>query len=214
MPADSAVPDAAPATEKKLTAKARRFVEEYLVDFCATQAALRAGYSPRSARSIGAENLTKPHICAAIAATVEKLKAKAEKTAEDVQAELERLAFANMLDYMRVDDFSGDPRIDFSALTREKASAIRKLTVESFLERDPDGEDGAMRQVKRVKFELHDKRRALIDLMQQFHHYEEAGDRADHAVNRSKKQLRADAAKQAGAGKFAPPPPPSSTAVN
>jgi phage terminase small subunit len=207
MRADSA--DAPAPKPKKLTAKEHRFVEEYQVDFNATQSALRAGYSPRSARSIGAENLTKPDICAAIAAAVEKLKAKAVKTAEDVQAELERLAFANMLDYMRIDDFSRDPRLDFSALTREQAAAIRKLTVESFLERDPDGEKGAMRQVRRVKFELHDKRRALIDLMQQFHHYQEAGDRADHAVNRSKKQLRAAAAKEASAGKFAPPPPPS-----
>ena len=42
-----------------LTAKQSRFVEEYLVDLNATQAAIRAGYSPDSAREIGCENLTK-----------------------------------------------------------------------------------------------------------------------------------------------------------
>ena len=44
----------------------KRFVEEYLVDINATQAAIRAGYSQKSARSIGAENLTKPDISEAI----------------------------------------------------------------------------------------------------------------------------------------------------
>lgn len=52
---------------QKLTAKQERFVEEYLVDFNATQAAIRAGYSAKTAKSIGQENLTKPVISAAIA---------------------------------------------------------------------------------------------------------------------------------------------------
>ncbi|MDX1390551.1 MAG: terminase small subunit [Acidobacteriota bacterium] len=45
-----------------LTEKQRRFVEEYLVDLNATQAAIRAGYSEKTATVIGHENLTKPHI--------------------------------------------------------------------------------------------------------------------------------------------------------
>lgn len=51
-----------------LTDKQQRFVEEYLIDLNATQAAIRAGYSENTARAIGAENLTKPDIAAAIAA--------------------------------------------------------------------------------------------------------------------------------------------------
>lgn len=49
-----------------LTAKQQRFVQEYLIDLNATQAAIRAGYSERTARKIGQENLTKPDIQAAI----------------------------------------------------------------------------------------------------------------------------------------------------
>jgi phage terminase small subunit len=49
-----------------LTAKQRRFVEEYLVDLNATQAAIRAGYSPRTASAIGCENLRKPQISTAV----------------------------------------------------------------------------------------------------------------------------------------------------
>ncbi|MFR7481144.1 MAG: terminase small subunit [Roseburia sp.] len=46
----------------KLTAKQKRFCDEYLIDLNATQAAIRAGYSKKTARAIANENLTKPAI--------------------------------------------------------------------------------------------------------------------------------------------------------
>ena len=49
-----------------LNAKQNRFVEEYLVDLNATKAAIRAGYSERTAEVIGYENLRKPQIQEAI----------------------------------------------------------------------------------------------------------------------------------------------------
>jgi phage terminase small subunit len=49
-----------------MTPKQERFIQEYLVDLNATQAAIRAGYSARTAREIGRENLDKPDIQAAL----------------------------------------------------------------------------------------------------------------------------------------------------
>ena len=46
----------------KMTAKQMRFCDEYLIDLNATQAAIRAGYSEKTATVIGSENLTKPYI--------------------------------------------------------------------------------------------------------------------------------------------------------
>jgi len=46
----------------KMTEKQKRFCDEYLVDLNATQAAIRAGYSKKTARFIGNENLAKPYI--------------------------------------------------------------------------------------------------------------------------------------------------------
>jgi phage terminase small subunit len=46
----------------KMTPKQKRFCDEYLIDLNATQAAIRAGYSEKTATVIGAENLTKPNI--------------------------------------------------------------------------------------------------------------------------------------------------------
>ena len=45
-----------------MTEKQKLFCEEYLIDLNATQAALRAGYSEKTAYSIGNENLKKPEI--------------------------------------------------------------------------------------------------------------------------------------------------------
>lgn len=60
----------------KLTAKQQRFCDEYLIDLNATQAAIRAGYSKKTAKQIGRENLTKLDIKAYIDARMaEKEKA-------------------------------------------------------------------------------------------------------------------------------------------
>ncbi len=50
----------------KLTNKQKRFIEEYLIDLNATKASIRAGYSEKTAYSIGNENLSKPEIQEAI----------------------------------------------------------------------------------------------------------------------------------------------------
>ena len=60
--------------EPILTPKQQRFVDEYLIDLNATQAAIRAGYSESTAYSIGSENLNKPEIEKAI------ILAKAERS--------------------------------------------------------------------------------------------------------------------------------------
>lgn len=72
-----------------LTERQARFVQEYLKDGNATRAAIAAGYSEKTARSTGAENLTKPDIAAAIAkAQVERTK----RTQIDIDYVIQRLA--------------------------------------------------------------------------------------------------------------------------
>lgn len=46
----------------RMTAKQKRFCDEYLIDLNATQAAIRAGYSKKAARQVGNENMSKPCI--------------------------------------------------------------------------------------------------------------------------------------------------------
>lgn len=68
----------------RMTPRQQRFVDEYLVDLNATQAAIRAGYSKRTARSIGEENLTKPDISAAIQAAQAARSARVQVSQDEV----------------------------------------------------------------------------------------------------------------------------------
>ena len=63
---------AKPNNAEGLTRKQKKFCHEYLVDLNATEAAIRAGYSKKTARVIGCENLTKPHIAEYIAKLLDK----------------------------------------------------------------------------------------------------------------------------------------------
>lgn len=68
----------------ELTPKQARFVEEYMIDLNATQAAIRAGYSAKTAGQTGAEYLKKPEIAQEIARRSEKAAKRAEVSAQDV----------------------------------------------------------------------------------------------------------------------------------
>lgn len=71
-----------------MTDKQKRFCDEYLIDCNATQAAIRAGYSPKTAKQTGCENLAKPDLKAYIDERLEEM--HNEKTA-DAQEVLEYL---------------------------------------------------------------------------------------------------------------------------
>ncbi len=86
------------AKEEELTDKQKRFVEEYLVDLNATQAAIRAGHSVKTAGSIGCENLTKPKIQQAIAERMAQRSKSTGVSQERVIQELSKIAFVTMTD--------------------------------------------------------------------------------------------------------------------
>ena len=68
----------------KLTPKQQRFVDEYLIDLNATQAAIRAGYSPKTARQIGEQNLSKLDIKNAIESAQQERQKRTLVTQDDV----------------------------------------------------------------------------------------------------------------------------------
>ncbi len=80
------------AIKRPLTPKQDMFVREYLIDLNATQAAIRAGYSAKTAYSIGEENLKKPEIAKAIQLGMDKRAEKAIITADEVLSNIRRLA--------------------------------------------------------------------------------------------------------------------------
>lgn len=141
-----------------LNDKQAKFVAEYLIDLNATQAAIRAGYSPKTAEQQGSRLLSNAKVAAAVQAGQSRIAAKLEITAEMVAAELAKIGFANMADYIRI--VGGEPVVDLTSMSRQQAAAIQEVTVEDYM--DGRGEDA--RDVRRVKFKLADKRAALVDL--------------------------------------------------
>lgn len=85
---------------KKLTDKQLAFIEHYLTHWNATKAAIDAGYSEKTARTTGSENLTKPDIQAAIQQRLTELK----MGADEVLTRLAKHARADMGDFLRIDE--------------------------------------------------------------------------------------------------------------
>ena len=86
----------------RLTRKQERFVEEYLVDLNATQAAIRAGYSVDTAYSIGAENLTTPGIKSAIGTAMAERSKRPGVKPDSILSELAKIAFLTPADMINM----------------------------------------------------------------------------------------------------------------
>lgn len=110
----------------KLTAKQAAFVEEYLVDLNATQAALRIGYSKRRAGVTGCELVNDRKIAAAIAERMKARERRTEVTQDRVLQEYARLAFFDPRKLLAED---GTPR-PINELDADTAAAIAGLDIE------------------------------------------------------------------------------------
>jgi phage terminase small subunit len=128
-----AEPDRTPV----LTAKQARFVQEYLVDLNATQAAIRAGYSAHTAKDIGAENLSKPAIQAALVIAQQARAIRTEVTQDRVLLELARIVCFDLRKLYRDDGtLKAVPELD-----DEAASVLAGVDVfEEFVGRGKDRE--------------------------------------------------------------------------
>ncbi len=128
-----------------MTKKQKRFIEEYLIDLNATQAAIRAGYSSDTAYSIGNENMKKPEIKACIDKAMAERSRRTGVNADRVLMELAKVAFVNASDVIDADTAT----VKADALPEDTA-AIQSVKVKTF------GEDGLEREIK-----MADKLKAL-----------------------------------------------------
>lgn len=150
---------------RKLTPKQKRFVEEYLVDLNATQAAIRAGYSQRTASSIGEENLRKPEIDFAIQAAQAKRSERTEITQDMVLQELAKIGFSDIRKIVRwgetmvrmeTDKDGNDVEVPYHGLALIDSTEIDDATAAAISE-VAEGRNG-------LTVKLHDKKGALVDI--------------------------------------------------
>lgn len=146
------IPDLPPLKDS-----AYRFVQEYLIDCSAKNAAIRAGYSEASASSRAYELMQDPRIQTLIEEARAKLTEDLQLERDTIARELASIGFANMRTFLEIDE-RGEARINLGRLTEEQFKALAEVQVE-------DGEGAAKgRRGKRVRIKLHDKRAALVDL--------------------------------------------------
>lgn len=120
-----------------MTKKQKLFVEEYLIDLNATQAAIRAGYSPETAGSIGNENLKKPEIRARIDKAMANRSKRTGVNADRVVQELAKIAFVNAMDV--IDQKTATVK---EGASPDDTAAILSVKIKTF------GEDGLEREIK------------------------------------------------------------------
>lgn len=109
-----------------LTPKQQCFVDEYLIDLNATQAAIRAGYSENAAQQIASENLSKPLIQQAIQ---EAMRKRQERVNVDADYVLKRLVEIDQMDVLDImdDDYSFKPIGEWPKIWRQYVSNIENI---------------------------------------------------------------------------------------
>lgn len=110
-----------------MTKKQKRFVEEYLIDLNATQAAIKAGYSPKTAKQTGSENLSKPDLRAYIDEQLNKIHSAKIADAEEVMKYLTSVMRGEHTEQvlkLAGDGFQTITDIDVSAKDRLKAAEL------------------------------------------------------------------------------------------
>ena len=132
----------------KLTEKQQRFIDEYLIDLNATQAAIRAGYSVKTAKDIGCQNLAKLNIQQAIS---EKMAERSKRTGvnqDRIVLELAKIAFVNAADVIDSDDATIK-----AGATADDTAAIQSVKVKVIPTKEGEGVEREIR--------LNDKLKAL-----------------------------------------------------
>lgn len=145
------------AVEDTLNPKQQRFVEEYLTDLNATQAAIRAGYSARSARVTSCRLLAQANIALAIQRRRTQVSERLDVTVERVLKEFARLAF---FDPRKLFSEDGRP-IPVTDLDDDTAAAIAGLEI--LEEYEGSGADRTLIGHTK-KYKISDKRGSLDSL--------------------------------------------------
>ncbi len=148
--------------EVRITAKQQRFVDEYLIDQNGTQAAIRAGYSAKTAQQMATENLLKPVVRAAIEAGLAKQQERTGITADRVLQEVARIGLFDPRKLFRDD---GEPK-GIHDLDDDTAAAISGVKVSTRKDEDGKGETTV------TEYKISDKNTALEKLFKHLGLYE------------------------------------------
>jgi phage terminase small subunit len=130
----------------KLTPKQKAFCEEYLIDLNATQAAIRAGYSPATAKDIESQNLAKLNIRAYIDKAMAERSKRTGINQDRVIRELARIAFVNANDVIDIDEATLK-----QGATEDDTAAIASVKVKTIPTKDGEGTEREIKLTDKLK---------------------------------------------------------------
>jgi phage terminase small subunit len=134
----------------KLTSKQKRFVEEYLIDLNATQAAIRAGYSKKTANEQAGRLLVNVSIQTEIKKAMDERSKRTEIKADDVVKELAHIAFDDIKNYLRFySDEDRNIQVEIKDSDTIDTRSVSEISI---------GKDG------QFKFKMYCKDNALVQL--------------------------------------------------
>lgn len=141
-----------------LNPKQKLFVAEYLKDKNGKQAAIRAGYSPKTAEVQASRLLSVVKVKAAVDEALGKVHKKLDISAERIREELARMAFADMADYVDI-GVDGSVRVkSFGEMPEGSSRAIAGIKERRVIR---SGDDGDTFLEATLEYKHHDKLRAL-----------------------------------------------------
>ena len=143
---------------KKYQEMQDRFCQEYLIDLNGTQAAIRAGYSEKSARSQGYLLLTKHYIQNKLRKLKDERSDRVQIEGDSVVKELAKVAFSNIQDFLEVLEGGEVTLKAFELIEREKLAAIESIKISTTRNKDES------REYTTTQFKLHSKLNALEQL--------------------------------------------------
>lgn len=148
---------------KPLNPKQERFCKEYLIDFNATQAAIRAGYSKQTAYSIGQRLLKNVEVKRFLESKGKQLATKLEISQERTLREIARMAYSDIRNI-----YNNDGSVKaVHELDDDTAAAISSVEIDEQV----NGKSKVKTRTK--KFRFHDKTKAVEMLAKHFHIYQD-----------------------------------------
>lgn len=153
--------------KKRLTPKQALFVKEYIVDFNATRAAIRAKYSPKTAFSIGIENLKKPLIILALQKEIEKRALRTERTADEVLNLLWKMNEYSLEDYFDISEEGEITAKRFDQLPEGAAKLINGIKFKKQSLKKGSGEQEFL-SISDIEYKMPNKDK-MIELLMRHH---------------------------------------------
>lgn len=129
-----------------MTDKQKMFIEEYLIDLNATQSAIRAGYSPKTAYQIAHDMMSKPHIAEEIARRKAERSRRLGINQERVVEELAKIAFSRLTDI--VDPNTGEIRED---ATEDDLACLESVKIKMIPTRSGQGVEREVKLTQKIK---------------------------------------------------------------